>query len=289
MFQHIATCWHVVDPIKSDDVWVRVNNKEGRAVLCHTRKERWYKHPLAEGRGGQIVDLCVTPITLKDDEYDILHIPVDLETHVATDTTVQSEAIGIGDEVYAVGLFTSHYGEISNLPTVRCGTIAAMLHEPIDTVDGFVDGYLIELHSVGGLSGSPAFVHMAPLRVVDGEMRQSRESDHYFLGMIQGHFQVDNPLDVVVADKKAPVGIFNTGMCVVIPVKRILEAINHPVLKAEREEIVENKRKSSGFTPDAAATPDMEPSTKADNPQHREDFNRLLAAVTKGPQSDGET
>ena len=29
--------------------------------------------------------------------------------------------------------------------------------------------------------------------------------------------------------------------------------------------------------------------TKADNPSHQEDFNSLLDAATKAPQSDGET
>jgi len=85
MFQHVATCWHVVRDIAGDKIWIRVNDKKGQATLHWTHKDRWVKHPGADGKGGKIVDLCVSPVTIKEEEHDILHIPIDSDDHVATD------------------------------------------------------------------------------------------------------------------------------------------------------------------------------------------------------------
>jgi hypothetical protein len=78
----------------------------------------------------------------------------------ATDQVIQQENIGIGDEVFAVGLFNQKWGNERNIPIMRTGIIASMPEEPLlGEIDTPYDAYLAELRSIGGLSGSPVFVY----------------------------------------------------------------------------------------------------------------------------------
>ena len=82
---------------------------------------------------------------------------------VATDKVINDNAIGVGDEVFLTGLFANHIGQQRNLPIIRVGNIALMPEEPVQHPSlGPIDAYLIEARSIGGLSGSPVFVHLAP-------------------------------------------------------------------------------------------------------------------------------
>jgi hypothetical protein len=55
------------------------------------------------------------------------------------------EKIGLGDEVFVVGLFRSHYGLQRNIPIIRVGNISMLKGEPVFTdYCGYTDAYLIE-------------------------------------------------------------------------------------------------------------------------------------------------
>lgn len=79
---------------------------------------------------------------------------------LADEADIEAHAIGIGDEVLMVGLFTKRYGYRKNIPIVRGGIISAMPEEPIEDQEtgNLYDAYLIEIRSIGGLSGSPVIV-----------------------------------------------------------------------------------------------------------------------------------
>ena len=51
----------------------------------------------------------------------------------ATDSVIEKEGIGIGDEIFITGLFGYHPGAKKNIPIVRIGHIAAIPEEPIKT------------------------------------------------------------------------------------------------------------------------------------------------------------
>lgn len=158
--------------------------------------------------------------------------------------------------------------------------------ELVYTPRGHIEAHLIEARSIAGLSGSPVFVHMAPLRVMpDGTVRPSRLKVHYFLGVMQGHFITSDPKETISPDEEAP-GDMSTGIGVVIPGQRVLELIDHPDLKGRREEIVAKKKRESGFVEDAVKRPT--PPT-VDNPHHKEDFTRLLNAAAKKPKRGERT
>lgn len=61
----------------------------------------------------------------------------------------------VGESVYMPGLFAVHPGEMRNIPVIRHGTIAALPEESIKTEMGELEGYIVELRSMGGHSGSP--------------------------------------------------------------------------------------------------------------------------------------
>ncbi len=276
LFQHIVAARHVIEDINFDPICMRLNRSDGRIQHTYTHKEHWVFHP------DPAVDIAVCPTDVPPEQYDIAH--VHLGEEVATPDVFRDEKIGLGEDVFMAGLFTRHIGQTANSPIVRIGTLAGMPTEKVETNRGLVHAYLVETRSIAGLSGSPVFLHMAPLRVMgDGEVRQSRGKPHYFLGVMQGHHVTSDPIDVASPDDSTP-GDMNTGIGVVIPAERVSEVIDLPVLREAREMIAEKMRKGSGFVEDSAKG--KEPPATDENPQHREDFSRLLDAAVPGNKSD---
>jgi hypothetical protein len=140
-----------------------------------------------------------------------------------------------------------------------------------------MDGFLIEARSIGGLSGSPVFVS------IQGEIIGRRR--FYLLGLMHGHFDIPDLNTDTVVDSGAGNGI-NAGIGVVVPVKHIIETLNHPDLVSRRKEAAMRLRQRDGATPDLAIEPSGEQEKMAEqngerNPQHREDFNRLVGAAAR--------
>lgn len=280
LFQHVVTARHVVESIGDGDVCIRINRLSGGFEHTMADSKDWVFHP------DPSVDIAVCPTHVPPEEYAIHH--VNLNDELADDDVIDDQMIGVGDEVFMAGMFTRHLGEFENRPIVRTGTIAAMRGEKIETNRGFVDAYLIEARSIAGLSGSPVFVQIAPLRVMPGgEVRAAEGRVFYFLGVMQGHHVTQDPVDVASPDDVYAPGDMNTGIGVVIPCQLVVEAVDVPKLKDERERIAAEANNKSGFVPDSAAK--REPPTKAENLQHREDFNRLLDAAVRERKSDDQT
>lgn len=103
-------------------------------------------------------DVAVLPIYELENDLAVATMPIRMALADAAD--IEAHAIGIGDEVLMVGLFTKRYGYRKNIPIVRGGIISAMPEEPIEDQEtgNLYDAYLIEIRSIGGLSGSPVIV-----------------------------------------------------------------------------------------------------------------------------------
>ena len=258
-FNYIVTARHVLDlisgPEKDGDttVAIRINLKAGGSEVAPSALELWHFHPGPKPR--RHVDVAVLPVPISSDLYDFARIPLD--DKVATPEIMQAEYLGVGTDVYITGLFTRHWGDAQNVPLVRCGNIARMAEEPLYTPDGYMDAYLIEAKSIGGLSGSPVFAHMPPIRVQTFDETHKAKfflprMSHYLLGMVQGHFVVENSEDAIVESDQR-VGQINTGIAVVVPVQSIIETVDHPALLAARVAAAEAKKRGTGLVRDAAA------------------------------------
>ncbi len=244
-----VTARHVIDGIRrvSDDqkVYLRMNSKGGGTSFIESDVEDWILHP-----SGPTVDVAVLPWVPELHEFDQLVYGLN---YSVTEQVLQDESIGVGDDLFITGLFVHHHGAARNIPIVRVGNIAAMPAEPIRTEVGPIDAYLIEARSIGGLSGSPVFVHLGLYRTApDGSGFTFGRIQIYLLGLMHGHF--DEPVstedeqvdDDFVADDGLSRQPVNTGIGIVVPIGRVLDLIQSPEMQAIRTAEIELARSPGG-------------------------------------------
>jgi hypothetical protein len=228
-FQTLVTARHVIEQIAGDEIYIRVNVKGGGVEVQIGHKSSWRYHP------DKNVDLAICGTVLPPSKFDILHLELG-SSIMMTPEAIERDKVGPGDVVSVVGLYLPHRGENKNLPIVRTGHIAAMPGELIRTQYGEHHAYLIEVLSIGGLSGSPVFAQLPFVRDVGGAMLTANQHV-YFMGILLGHHATSNPTDILdVSDdplvyKRMPL---NTGIGVVAPWSYFAEMINDPELVALR-------------------------------------------------------
>jgi hypothetical protein len=103
---------------------------------------------------------------------------------------------------------------------------------------GLIRAYLAEARSIGGLSGSPVFVHFGIGR--HGAL-VVRQDPFYFLGLVHGHFnqfgEMDSAVDDIDLTKFRPPENepLNTGIAIVVPSEDIEEVLDRHELASARE------------------------------------------------------
>jgi hypothetical protein len=121
------------------------------------------------------------------------------------------------------------------LPLVRSGNIAMMPSDKLPIKHfGEMEAYLAEGRSIGGLSGSPAFVRntvQLPINSSKGRGHLSGLGSVHLLGLIHGHW--DLPISFSESEQYEAV---NMGVSIIVPAKKILETLYHPTLVALRDE-----------------------------------------------------
>src|SRR6185437_14418789 len=229
-------------------------------------------------------------------KLDFVHLD---EEDICTASIIEKYAIGLSDEVVIPGLFHSHMGITQNVPVMRTGNIASMRTEPVPTSRGVMDAYLVEMRSVGGISGSPVLTHMAvrpqvllPESPESTKIEQSLKT-HYLLGLIHGHYTITTQ-DEWAFKTDQQVGDINAGIAIVVPADRITETIAKSAL-FERERDMARRydevRKAQSKTVEDSAPSggaSVPPATDA-NPTHREDFNSLVGAAARKRTPDDQT
>ena len=105
------------------------------------------------------------------------------------------------------------------------------LEEPInETMLGEIDAYLVELRSLGGLSGSPVFIYPSGVRRSDtgASLLISGKPMIFLLGVLYGHWSLSNAIqDVVTEDyPDNERDKINTGIGIVTPATTILETLS---------------------------------------------------------------
>src|SRR5208282_2688073 len=152
-FAFTVTARHVAEHLEGKDFYIRANKKDGTtAELKGTPETPWWYHPTERDTVDAAVTWFAPPRLL---ELDVQPIPIKM---FADEAKIVEFGIGIGDEVFIAGLFTKVIQTSRNIPIVRTGNVAMIPGEKIPFGDGYIDAYLIEARSIGGLSGSPVFV-----------------------------------------------------------------------------------------------------------------------------------
>jgi hypothetical protein len=241
-FPYVVTAKHVIDQAtgekRSRDALLRVNGRDGDVKYIKTKPTAWQQHPdHAEGvNKRKYIDIAVYGLVnyrewakTDLDKYDFTYL---MEEDLCTEEIIKKYSIGLGDEVAIPGLFLSHIGTSKNVPIVRTGNIAAMRgEEPVPTSHGPMDAFLVEMRSVGGISGSPVLTHMAirPRTLLpqssDPTGIEQSEKSHYLLGLVHGHYTITTQ-DEWVFKTNQQVGDINAGISIVVPASKIMETIS---------------------------------------------------------------
>jgi hypothetical protein len=245
LFDYAVTAKHVVDAIRDKGVdgqtYFRMNLRDGGVDVMGLSTARWLYHPTDPA-----TDLAVMEFP-RGTPFALRVIP--LPAMAATAEIITQVPIGIGDEVFMVGLFHHHYGSSRNIPVVRCGNIAAMPEEPVDVGGQAMEAYLVEMRSIGGLSGSPVFTWLLPFG-----RQHYRGTPIYLLGLMHGHWDIEaDLLDELTPDQPRAQPL-NTGIGVVVPVTKVLEALDQDRLAERRREEVRVFRAAQAPTADMGPT-----------------------------------
>jgi hypothetical protein len=128
--------------------------------------------------------------------------------------------------------------------------------EQIQTELGFADVYLIEGRSIGGLSGSPAFVRRTEtikVRMEDGRITTLNSPGPFkLLGLMQGHWDIkESAMNKASIEHDYKHGV-NLGIAIVTPAIKIAEILEQRGMKLIRdladEDLGDCERSFRGWT-----------------------------------------
>jgi len=269
-FTYLVTARHVAEHLQGSEFYIRANHSNGTAVAMRGRADTiWWFHPTQKSTVDAAVTLFAPPHL---NELDLTHIPIAM---FADKERITESSIGVGDEVFITGLFTKVTETTRNLPIVRIGNVAMMPDEKIPFGDEYIDAYLIESRSIGGLSGSPVFVretrtltrkgdgYDVPVPVIHGG------GLFFFFGSVIGHW--DLPAGFTPTKGET----VNMGIAPIVPASKIKEIIMQPKLVAAMKHVDDQIKteKRSGAVKDFAPA-------KAEG-FTQEDFEAALKKVSR--------
>ena len=243
-FMYLITAKHIIQGIVRkhavQSIAVRFNFRDGTA--------QWVDIPLSEWRESRDSDVIVTRIRVElVAKYQHGSFPL---IGAITKEYIDELYVGPGDEVFVVGLFSEHPGLKRIVPIARIGNISAMDVEGV-RIRGrseSITGHLIEIRSIGGLSGSPVFVNaLGPGQFLNEVSGRRKDTPYALLGLILGHWDVD-----YTTQDDAETKSVNLGMAVVTPVDRILETLKE-FFEEENRKTEEEWFKQNGITLEAVA------------------------------------
>ena len=231
-YLYLVTAKHVAEKLEACPFIVGFNHKDGSKAEIDADEVKWYYHPTEPNA----VDAAVTPFA--PTQYNLLDLELVPEEFFTTPEVIRKACIGIGDEITTVGLFTRFSGKDRNFPIARTGNLAMLPTEriPVKKFDP-MEAYLAEGRSIGGLSGSPAWVRQtAYMTLTQGKTNPipfCGGSDIYFLGLLHGHWDV--PEDVMSRAGVEYAEAVNMGISIIVPAHKILEIIYQSELVAMRK------------------------------------------------------
>ncbi|MDP8983184.1 MAG: hypothetical protein M3O35_21625 [Acidobacteriota bacterium] len=230
-FCAFVTARHLIADHKNLKLCLIVNGRSGQGIVVEIPENViWWEHP-----SDKTADLVLMVFDHQPKDFDI--ISMHIRDFLTAERMLKAD-IGVGDEVFFPGLFTKAPGNGRMTPIVRNGNIALIPSGEIQVESSFADVYLVEAHSLGGMSGSPVFVRetvrIAPYTSDDTPSVAFGIGRLYLMGLMHGHWDI-NEADInkpsFVHDR--PRGV-NMGIAVVVPASKILDIVNRPELVASR-------------------------------------------------------
>jgi hypothetical protein len=140
-----------------------------------------------------------------------------------------------------------------------------------DGKERLIRAYLVEAHSIGGLSGSPVFAN--PMTLDRKGMMLHLTAMHIWIGLVSAHWQIDQD--------KAEALQRNSGIAIVSPKESVLEVLQHPKLVDMRDKEIQRRRKESAPTLDDAMHSQSSKQGKRIPIPTRDQFMRDLKKATR--------
>jgi hypothetical protein len=250
----LVTAAHVAEKLDGFDFYIRANKKRDGSLAeikqdCSTR---WWYHPTE--RGAVDVALMILPVK---EVLGLDIVPIAVPMFIGEEM-IGDRNLGIGDEVFVAGLFKNAKGSAKNIPIVRIGNVAMMPDEKIffpteERQDQWLYADLLELHSIGGLSGSPVFIREtirinagvrmhtdfalnavnSPAPDIPGmeTVELAGVGRFHFFGSIIGSWRVQGTFGDVREEAR------NMGIAPMVPARKILEVLRQPELLSEMNKI----------------------------------------------------
>jgi hypothetical protein len=250
-FTYLVTVKYAIsDLVKSGHkLWLKVNVKGASGSSRFLRLDAAAFRPIPED--DDPAEIAVTPLSLrlpfsdpwgKELEIDAQSVGVNGDDSSAmTRGDLEKHNLGVSDEIAIADLLTSRDGLQRDIPIARFGKISAMPDQPVPARHGgFLQAYLVEAQSARGLCGAPVFVRMPDLRRQDEALASRGDLPRRFwlLGLLLGELDMSQLGCTAHEEAPGPRAGFNTGISVVVPTDKILEALLHPDLVAARQQVI---------------------------------------------------
>ncbi len=241
--KYIVSNRHVIE----ETPWVRLNTCDGSTRMLEFISENW----VSDGKE----DLAIVDVTghlsLDTDHYSWIE-----HREFVNSTRIIGNHIGIGDQVFMLGLYSDHDGSNRNLPVARFGNIAAMPDALVPVITGPNDPYkrpafLNDMRSRQGFSGSPVWVWRGQevdlseydaggrkFNRLGGSIFNRTPPFLCFAGIHRGQFP--EKTHVIMSKDESLIRrstefTIASAMTIVIPAWEISNLLDHPALRAQRD------------------------------------------------------
>lgn len=264
---YLVSCRHVV--FSAGASVISVNRRDGeKPDVIPTEPTDWVEHPA----GDDVVAFCAMN-KISGSRHRLSHIQLG---SFITDEGVARLDIGVGDEVVMVGRFVNHQGRTTNRAAARFGSISMMPEDIwVQNDNRYQRSYAVEMRSRTGFSGSAVAIYRTLATVIT----DVPHADFWgILGVNWGY----------ILDEDGE----NTWLNGVVPAARVIELLEVPTLKNRHKELEEQFHKimrDQGMGGGAVqAFAESKPASDA-NPNHLEDFKRLVDVAARKRPQDGQT
>jgi hypothetical protein len=229
-FRYTVTAAHVIRNIIDkgiDHILLRCNKKGCGVEYVETAPSDWLLHQ--DRNNCDVAILIGAPDAAESDIKSLC------DTMIVPHAELPADDISVGTDIFWVGLFTSHIGTTRNEPLVRTGHIAALPLDGVQTQCGKMNAYLIDGVPLGGFSGSPVFSNQGTIKTVGGKILTAKQPIIRLIGMIHGHFTINQVTVEGKGEAEDMVPSLHTGIGVVIRSDDIMEMLSHPgICEAEK-------------------------------------------------------
>jgi hypothetical protein len=267
-FPYVVTARHCIEETAGQPFDIRINVGDGYHDIP-TQADDWFLHDTADvattiwhGQPGHVYDMTVEGL------YNFVSATYDRPARLppGADYFVAGEVINgrivpspvvkveVGHDVCFTGLLYHQPGEQKNLPIARFGNISRMPGEPIGikrpgNLYDRIEAYLVECHSWGGNSGSPAYwCHPITTLLQMPDPRPGKQGETIFvphaeqfmnlLGLMSGHLDI-----LQEAETTGDIGgtvrtKLNSGIAVVTPAEKIRELLMSDGVVADRDQLL---------------------------------------------------